>query len=240
MGILQQIIDLFLPPRCINCGKILSKEEGLCKECADKIDFIKGQVCYKCGFPLYEEKDDNSHQKLCPSCIKKKRHPFRLMRSAFSYDDFSKKMILGLKFEDKTENAKIFASWLLYAGKDIFDLGADVLIPVPLHRLRLLQRKYNQSALIAKELSKLTGIKTDFISLIKSKHTKPQIKFNGRLRIKNIKDAFKVKFPENISGKRVVIIDDVITTGATVYECIKALKKAGAKSVDVLSVSRVL
>lgn len=163
-----------------------------------------------------------------------------MARAAVRYDYFSKKTILALKFMDKTDNAKTFAKWLKLAGTDIWKEGADILVPVPLHYTRLLTRRYNQSALLAQELSKLVGIKTDIESLVKHKSTKPQSGFAHRqARAQNIKGAFKVKHPENIKGKRVVLIDDVFTTGATARECAKTLYKAGALSVDVLTVAKV-
>lgn len=139
---------------------------------------------------------------------------------------------------DKTENAKALANWLKLAGKDIFSEGADLIIPVPLHYTRMLKRKYNQSALLARHLGKLTNIKVDYTSVIRHKKTKPQVEFSGHARVQNVKGAFEVKKPDNIKGKRIILIDDVFTTGSTLKECSKALYKAKAKSVDFLTVSR--
>ena len=102
-----------------------------------------------------------------------------------------------------------------------------------------MKRKYNQSAILSSELSKLTNIPADYKSLVKSKITQPQAECSGKMRIKNIKNAFTVKYPENIKGKRVLLIDDVYTTGSTLRECAKILSKAGAKSVDSLTVAKV-
>ena len=237
--ILQDILNFLLPPRCMCCGKVLFDENGVCPECFNKITFISAPYCAHCGLP-FSDASAAGKQMLCPACMQEKKPLFRLQRAAIKYDYFSKKTILAFKFMDKTENAKVFAKWLKLAGKDIFNLGADVLIPVPLHYRRLIKRRYNQSALLAKELSLLTGLKADMLSLCKIKATKPQAKFSNRnSRIKNIKGAFKVKNPENIKDKRVVLIDDVFTTGSTARECAKALLNAGAKSVDVLTVAKV-
>lgn len=237
--ILQDILDFLLPPRCMCCGKIMFDDNGICAECFNKMTFISAPYCAHCGLP-FTDPAAIGKQMLCPQCLQEKKPLFRLQRSAVKYDYFSKKAILALKFMDKTENAKVFAKWLKLAGKDIFSAGVDLLVPVPLYYTRLIKRRYNQSALIVKELSLLTGIKADVRSLAKIKSTKPQARFSNRnSRIKNIKGAFRVKKPENIKDKRVVLIDDVFTTGSTARECAKALLAAGAKSVDVLTVAKV-
>lgn len=238
-NIFRYILDFLLPPRCMCCGKINADGNGLCAECFNKITFIAKPYCQRCGQPFTQVAAVNAKM-ICPKCLAEKKHPFRMARAAVKYDYPSKKSILALKFMDRTENAKIFAKWLKLAGTDIWKEGADVLIPVPLHYGRLLTRRYNQSALLAQELSKLTNIKTDTGSLLKCKSTKPQSSFAHRnARAQNIKGAFKVKNPANIKGKRVVLIDDVFTTGATAKECAKTLYKAGALSVDVLTIAKV-
>lgn len=236
IGFFSKIIDFILPPRCICCGKTLNAKDGVCEECFNKINFITKPHCLKCGIPF--EAANSSDSKLCGLCIKDKKSTFRLSRSSMRYDDISKNMILAFKFMDKTENAKVLSQWLYIAGKEIFDEGVDIIIPVPLHYTRLLKRKYNQSALLAKKLSKKTGLKVDYSSIIRCKKTRPQVEFSGKARIKNISGAFKVKYPKNIKGKRILLIDDVYTTGSTLKECAKVLKKAGAKSIDFLTVSK--
>lgn len=237
-GILRDILDFLLPPRCISCGKILQDENGLCPACFNQVTFVSEPYCQRCGLPFTDAAAVNKKM-LCPACLKDKRPLFRYERSAIKYDDESKKTILAFKFMDKTEYAGVFAKWLKIAGHDIFAAGADVLIPVPLHYLRMVKRRYNQSALLAAELSKVTGLQTDFVSLVKFKSTKPQVSFSGAARVKNIKGVFRVKYPEKIAGRRVVLIDDVMTTGSTLRECAKVLKAAGAASVDALTIARV-
>lgn len=236
-GFLRKIIDALLPPRCIKCGAILSSDGGLCADCFNDINFISEPYCQKCGHPF--EKAPGGKKKLCGKCLRNSRTPFRFSRSAVHYDESSKNLILAFKFMDCTDNALLLARWLNLAGRDIWKEGAEVLVPVPLHYTRLLKRRYNQCGLLASELSKLTGLPADYNSLIKHKATKPQVEFSGHERVKNIKGVFSVKHPEKIKGKRVVLIDDVMTTGSTLKECALALKKAGAKSVDTLTVARV-
>ena len=168
-----------------------------------------------------------------------KKNSFRLCRSAIKYDQFSKKLLLDFKFADHIENRSLLARWLYFAGKDIFNAGVDLIIPVPLYFTRLLSRKYNQSAILTAELSKMTAIPADYKSLKKIRNTLPQVQCNGTKRKTNIKNAFQVKNPNKIKGKRILLIDDVYTTGSTLNECCKVLLKAGATSVDILTVARV-
>lgn len=232
----QDILNFILPSRCISCDCILDDGGKICQDCFNKLTFISQPYCQKCGLPF--ENKLVAKDMLCGLCLKKEKSPFRFSRSALKYDDFSKKLIVDFKFFDKTQNSVLFGFWLKKAGADIFDSGIDVIIPVPLHFSRLLKRKYNQSGLLAQELSKQSGIKVDYYSLKKIKKTKPQVAFLGRARNKNLKDAFQAD-SHKIKGQRILLIDDVMTTGSTLRECAKALLTAGAKSVDSLTIARV-
>lgn len=232
---LKLLISAILPARCLLCGKIVHDDNSLCSECFEHINFITKPYCQHCGRPLFENIPDNLY---CVSCLNRK-HTFRYVRSAVVYDEFSKKLILDFKFYDHVENKKLLSKWLFLAGHDIFNYGVDLIIPVPLHFTRLFVRKYNQSAILADEISKHTGIKAEYKTLVKTKKTLPQVLCDSKQRAKNIKNAFKVKYPELVKDKRIVLIDDVFTTGATLRECAKVLIKAGAKSVDALTIARV-
>ena len=233
-NLIKLLINTVLPPRCLHCGKIINNDNSLCSDCFEQISFITKPYCIHCGAPLLNKSVGDLY---CANCLNKKDN-LRYCRSAVIYDDFSKKLILDFKFFDHVENKKLLAKWLYLAGKDIFEAGVDVIIPVPLHYLRLLKRKYNQSAILADELSRITNIEADYHSLVKTKTTQPQAECSGRERVTNIKNAFVVK-NNNIKGKRVLLIDDVFTTGSTLRECAKVLKKAGAVSVDALTVAKV-
>ena len=239
MSFIKEIINFILPPRCYFCGKVLHEDKCLCDECISKIEFLNKAICYKCGDPLFADDGADAKKLLCGSCLKSKNKMiFRMMRSAYLYDDFSKKLILDFKFNDKTDLASFLAKMLYVAGKDIFAEGVDLIVPVPLHYTRLIRRRYNQSALLAKELGKLTGIEVNYKSLIKRRITKPQTECDGNERLKNVKDAFYIKNVEKIKSKRILLVDDVLTTGSTLNECGKALKKAKPKSIDALTVAR--
>ena len=239
MNFWQNIINLILPPRCAICGKVLNKDKGICDDCIIKFDFINDSVCYYCGQPFGNLSDRHGHQ-VCASCLHRRPHLFRFSRSAFGYDDFSKKLILDFKFYDRTDLASLLAKMLYVAGQDIFAAGVDVIIPVPLHYTRLLKRRYNQSAMLAKELGRLTGIDVCYDAVIKTKMTRPQVECSGSERLVNLKNAFAVKHPEKISGRRVLLIDDVLTTGATLSECGRIIRKAKPKSLDNLTLARAL
>lgn len=237
MSFWTDILNYLLPPRCLKCGKVLTEDSGLCSDCFNEISFISQPYCRKCGHP-FEDAPANK-QMLCGNCLKKKSSPFRLSRSAFRYDEASKPLVLSFKFQDKTENAVVLAKMMYVAGHDIWEQGVDIIVPIPLHYARLIKRRYNQASLLAKQLEKLSKIKVDYDSVVRHKHTRPQVEFSGHQRVKNVHGVFSVKHPEKLKGKRVLLIDDIMTTGSTLKECAIAMKKAGAKSVDTLTVARV-
>ena len=135
---------------------------------------------------------------------------------------------------------QFLAKMLFVAGKDIWDEGVDIIMPVPLHYTRLIKRRYNQSALLCNELGKLTNIKIDNLSLVRHRKTRPQVELSGIERQRNVRNVFSIKNVEVVKNKRVLLIDDVLTTGATLKECAYALKRSGAKSVDNLTLGRVI
>ena len=240
MSLWKQILNFILPPRCAICGKVLEIDKGICDNCIAKIEFINTAICYRCGNPLLDGETSSKKHLLCGNCIKKPNKLFRYSRSAYSYDDFSKKLILDFKFYDKTDLASLLAKIIYVAGKDIFAAGVDVIVPVPLHYTRLLYRRYNQSSLLAKELGRITGIKVEYNAIVKNKKTRPQVECSGTERLSNLKGAFYIKKPQVLQDKRVLLIDDILTTGSTLNECAKAIKKAKPKSIDNLTIARVL
>lgn len=177
----------------------------------------------------------------CAACIAKPP-PFAESRAALAYDDASRDLILGFKHADRLETVPLFARWMAQAGREAFAC-ADMLVPVPLHWRRLLARRYNQAALLANALGTLTQLPVDTTTLQRSKATPSQGEMpSARARAKNVVRAFALaeKRKARILGKRVVLVDDVLTTGATVGACTKALLKAGAASVSVVTLARVL
>ncbi|MBR6411845.1 MAG: ComF family protein [Alphaproteobacteria bacterium] len=169
----------------------------------------------------------------------KKVPAYSMARSVLEYDDFSKQLILAYKHGDRTDLTPILIKFLLQAESVIFQ-DVDVIIPVPLHWTRFLKRRYNQSSLLGKALGKKLKIPFSSNLLKRVRMTESQGTKNRRAREKNIKNAFRVPNPDAVRGMKILLIDDVMTTGATLQECAKTLKKAGAKDIKVITLYRVI
>lgn len=229
----SKIKDLCFPPSCYICNAF-TDTNGICAACWSNIKWISEPKCEICGLPF-----TISMQNICAECSKK--HPyFDTATSVFVYDDFSKKMVLHFKNGDCTYMAQQFAQWIYRVGQKIL-LNADMIIPVPISLLRRFQRKYNQTELLAMELSKLSGVPYEPRILRKSKSTHSQEGLSRLSRKKNLLGSFDVseKYKHLLSDKSIVLIDDVMTTGATANECAKTLKKQGCRYVAVLTLARV-
>lgn len=228
----QALLNALLPHRCLRCGTTVGSAPGLCAECYPLIRFVAGEGCHCCGAPV------SAPGLLCGACL---AHPpaYDGARSALLYDRNSRDLVLRFKHADATHMAPVLAAWLHRAGRDILE-GADALVPVPLHWRRLFSRRYNQSALLARQVSRRTGIPCEMGLLHRVLNTQPQGYMRRNARQENVRRAFVVRAPGRVLGKKLVLIDDVLTTGATVTACARALKQAGAASVTVLTVARVL
>ena len=239
MGILRTFLNAILPPRCLKCGRILAEKNGLCTECFNKIHFIGKPFCRRCGHPFANERliEIGKHY-LCGKCLQEKRPLLQMRRFAFMYDNESKKLILDFKFRDKTFYAEMLAYILYGAGKEIWEQNPDLIIPVPIHNKRLLKRRYNQSALLVKYLSKITQIAADYKSLVRIENTVPQVELSAHARRHNLNHAFAVKNLAFIKGKKIVLVDDVETTGSTLKECAKVLHKAKADKIYAITLAR--
>lgn len=231
-----RVVSFVLPERCPTCGASvegggLGQAISLCAHCLSRVERVYAPVCENCGWPV-----SNEHG-LCVRCPGYK-HVDR-QRFAMVYGDKSTDMILRLKHSDRPEMARRLAVWMAHAGSDILS-DADVLIPVPVHWGRLFQRQYNQSAEIARYLSRQVGLPMNVRSLRRVRATPPQGKKSKQDRRRNVSNAFSVYQPQDFVEKNIVLVDDVVTTGATVEACAKCLKTAGAKRVDVLTAAAVL
>jgi len=177
---------------------------------------------------------------LCGSCIAK-APAFDAARAALVFNDEARRMVHAYKYYDKLHYLPVFSRWMQHAGAALIE-NADLIIPVPLSRRRLLWRKYNQAALLAQKIAKATDKTYAPLLLKRIRHTQPQVGLTQKARRKNIKGAFQVpeKYKTQIAGKNIVLIDDVVTTAETVNECARILKAAGAERVNVLSLARVM
>lgn len=242
MAPVSWLLDFLLPRRCPLCDDIVSSEGLLCAKCWPLLDHISQPWCDCCGMPFVELSpslpDDTPLQ--CAACL---AHPpyFDKARSSFVYNDVSKQLILSFKHGDRTDLAPTLAQWMFQHHKELI-AQADYLIPVPLHWRRLLKRRYNQASLLSHQLTHLSGVPTLSYALLRKVHTPSQGQVSGKKRKKNVQDVFalKSKYDSVIKDKSIIIIDDVLTTGSTVNNCAKVLKKLQAKGVYVLTFARVV
>jgi ComF family protein len=227
-----QLLDLIFPPRCAICKK--KGQKMICDDCLSKVTYIKPPICRVCGKP----RDKYFAGDRCEDCSREVM-PFTIARSVVLYDGVIKEAIHKFKFEGKKTLSSFLGRFLVEHLKlgEIPVKKIDVVIPLPLSRNRERQRGYNQTELLAKEISAQYPIKMDSRSLIKSKDVAPQFELSRVNRLLNIKGAFSCS---PLTGKNVLLIDDIYTTGATVREASRALKAAGAGDVYVLTLARAV
>ena len=229
------LLDLILPPRCLACGVEVPGAPALCAPCWSRIQLLGAPWCRTCGLPLPQAFADAP---LCGRCADAPP-VFDRARAALRYDDHSARLVLAFKRGGRLEGVPQFTRWMARAGEELL-ADADLLLPVPLHRWRLLQRGFNQSAVLAKGLAARAGKPWAPHLLRRSLATRSQQGLNAEERLENITaSAFRVARPERVAGAHVVLVDDVLTTGATVGACAALLKRCGARQVDVLTLARV-
>lgn len=226
------LLDLIFPPMTLDGAHALAG--GLSAETWSRITFIDDPACLGCGAPFEYELGVR-----CAACLAKPR-AFDAARAACLYDETSREPILKLKHSDRTDLAPLFARWLSRAARELL-AEADAIAPVPLHPSRLLSRRYNQAAEIARPLARLNGVAYLPDALVRRRATDTQGGKSGVGRRRNVAGAFEVPSGRArlVSGKRILLVDDVLTTGATAEGCARALKAAGALRVDVAVVARV-
>ncbi len=236
-SIARGLLDAVLPPRCLACGAITEEPGTLCAGCWVQVRFIAEPLCVSCGVPFEFEVGEGT---VCGACAAASRAYVRA-RAAIAYDDASSRFILAFKNGDRTDAVRTFAPWMLQAGASLLT-DADLLVPVPLHWTRLFVRKYNQAALLAHALGRHAGIPVAPTLLIRSRRTRALKHAGAQKRADTVRGAFAVpaRRQRQLASRRVLLIDDVYTTGSTVGACARALLRAGATSVDVLTLARVV
>lgn len=234
-AVMLRLLDGALPPRCLSCGAVVGDAGTLCVCCWQDIEFIAAPMCIACGMPLTAASDGDSL--LCGSCLVW-HPPWRSARAVFRYSGVGRALVLAFKHGDRLDAAPALARWLARAGAEILS-DADLIVPVPLHRRRLFARRYNQSAVLALAIGKATSRRVAVDALVRVRATPTQGGLDRRARAANVRGAIAVRRLSDIRGRRIVIVDDVMTTGATVGVCATALVKAGAVSVDILTLARV-
>ncbi len=233
----QLALNAVLPPRCLSCGALVERSGALCGTCWAEIAFLAPPLCACCGLPFEYDLGPGA---LCGACTHEPPR-FTRARAVMRYNEASKRLILGFKHGDRSEGAPAFGAWLARAGAELIE-AAEVIAPVPLHRWRLLARRYNQAALLAHAVGRESGRPVISDLLVRRRFTPSQGRLSRAARRRNVAGAFAVKPARAacLAGRRVLLVDDVLTTGATVAACTRTLRRGGAAAVDVLVLARVL
>lgn len=232
------MLDLLLPPRCLACGIEIDAPAGMCPDCWSGLRLLGPPWCRCCGLPL-PLPHASVDAPLCAGCASAPP-AFDRARAALRYDGNSSRLILRFKRGGRLDGVTMFARWMAQAGEELLQ-DADLLLPVPLHRWRLLQRGFNQSAVLAQRIAGLTQRPWDPSVLQRHRATASQQGLSAVARQQNINArAFRVNRPERVAGARVILVDDVQTTGATLAACAAVLRHAGAARIDVLTLARVV
>jgi ComF family protein len=230
------LVDLLFPPLCVSCREPLGGGHGFCAACWGGIAFLDGPMCDCCGLPF--EFDPGAGTR-CAACLA--RPPaFDRARAIFAYDEKSRGPILALKHADRLDLVPGFAHWLERTGATLLE-ASEMIVPVPLHRARLWQRRYNQAAELARALGRRVSKPVALQALARSRPTESQgAMASAAGRRRNVQGAFKVPEPGRVKDRSILLVDDVLTTGATVEACAQALKRAGASQVHILALARVV
>lgn len=228
---LENIKDVLFPKTCPGCDRILGRGELICEACKNKIQYIVEPRCKKCGKGLAKEEYE-----LCYDC-QHSTHLFRMGVAAFRYDKLISKSIYRFKYHNRRTYARFYGTALYTSCKDdIKRWQADALIPVPIHRRKEQRRGYNQAELLANELGKIMDVPVDNRCLKRIRDTKPQKDFDKTGRKKNLEKAFKI-CTDVVEYKKVILVDDIYTTGSTIDECASVLMQAGVKDIYFVSLA---
>ncbi|HTQ71807.1 MAG TPA: ComF family protein [Acidocella sp.] len=234
--LLRWVLDSVLPPSCLVCTEAVEAEGQLCLKCFNTANFITAPLCACCGVPLAFA-GPGAQELRCSAC-EAAPPAFTMARAALRYDETARRMILPLKYNDQSEAASGLARLMRRPGEAMLQ-SANLLVPVPLHAARLRQRRYNQAAVLAIALARLTGRPLGLDVLRRWRATRPLEGLGVAERRMELTGAIMLREGAQVAGKRVLLVDDVMTTGATAHQCALALRAAGAARVDVLTVARV-
>ena len=234
---MQAVLHFLFPPQCLGCKALVTSDFGLCPRCWADTPFIAGLVCDACGRPLPGA--DEGERCLCDDCLRTPR-PWAQGRAAMLYRDRARQLVLALKHGDRMDIARPAGKWLAQAAAPI--LVADMIVaPVPLHWTRLFRRRYNQAALMSAGLARQTGLEHCPDLLTRRRATPSQDRRGRDARFLNLEQAITVtpRHASRIRGRAVLLVDDVMTSGATLGAAAEACTAAGARSVSVVVLARV-
>lgn len=228
-------VDYALPPRCPGCGAIVAADDAFCLACWSGMRFLGAPCCAGCGLPFDHDMGAGA---LCGACLAD-RPPFDSARAVLAYGDVARTVALRLKYGRRLGLARLIARHMARHVPVDMDAGA-LIVPVPLHRWRLWWRGFNQSALIADHLGRLSGLPVDKLALVRTRRTQPLRDLNPRMRARVVKGAFALAPGHMVRGRSILLIDDVHTSGSTAAACARTLKRGGAASVHLLCWARAL
>lgn len=233
----RALVHTVLPPTCLACRKPAGAGAGLCPTCWQGAGFIERPYCERLGTPFAY---DSGGPLISPAAFADPP-AFDRARAAMRFSDVARDLVHLLKYGDRLDLVKPFAGWMARAGAEILR-EADALVPVPLHWTRLFQRRFNQSAALARAIARRAKLPVIDDALLRVRATPPQVGLAREERAKNVHGAFSVAKAARtkVHGKRIVLIDDVLTTGATANACARMLRRAGAARIDVLTLARVV
>jgi predicted amidophosphoribosyltransferase len=234
---MQAALHVIYPPQCLTCDALVTTDFGLCGHCWRETPFITGLVCNQCGVPL--QGDDLGQPESCDDCLTIAR-PWSQGRAALLYKDNARRLVLAFKHGDRLDLARPAAGWMMRAAQPMLVPGMLV-APIPLHWLRLIKRRYNQSALLSAAVAKMAGLDHCPDLLIRTRHTGSQEGRDRDSRFANMTDALAPhpRRENRIAGRHILLVDDVMTSGATFAAAAEACIAAGAIGVSVLALARV-
>ncbi len=236
MILLSKILDFLFPPSCLVCKEPSTEHGTMCPKCWSSFNWIGNPKCCKCGYPFPADLDLGPNP-LCPTCASG-NNELDWIRAACVYDDVSKNIMLPFKHAGRLQYQKIMSRAMILSLRELPG-GVDVVMPIPLAYRRLFKRGYNQSTLLARPIAKSLNIKID-VSTVRRKYRPDMGHKNAAQRAENIRGVFSVRNPNAIRGKTILLVDDVMTTGATFNEMKKVLKRNGAKAVYGIVFCRVV
>lgn len=231
VNLTENILDIICPKTCPMCDKILSSHENICTACHSKLVYIHEPKCKKCGKELQDETKE-----YCTDCSVNK-HFFKCNVAVFEYSHMVSRSLYKFKYHNRRTYAKFYGEAMAkHCAYDIEMWNTDVIIPVPIHYKKRIKRGYNQAALIARELGKRTNILVDEKYLYRVVNTKPMKELNKTTRKKNVEKAFKI-YKNVVKYNKIILVDDIYTTGSTLDACAKALLAAGVKEIYCICMS---